>query len=90
MDIEQKINIDLGNVNKWLISNKLTLNTKKMEYTIIVSQNSLNNILSNLKVLIRDQKITKVAHKEFRGVIVGENLNWHKHIDTQCKKFQKF
>ena len=49
----------------------------------------LNNILSNPEVLIRDKKITRVAHKEFLGEIVDENLNWHKHIDTQCKKISK-
>ena len=32
VDIEQKLNTDLENVNKWLISNKLTLNVKKTEY----------------------------------------------------------
>ena len=36
VDIEQKLNTDLENVNKWLISSKLTLNVKKTEYMIIV------------------------------------------------------
>ena len=30
-DIENKINVDLDNVHKWLIGNKLTLNTEKTE-----------------------------------------------------------
>ena len=77
VDIEQKINIDLDNVNEWLISNKLTLNPENTEYMIIGSQNRLNNILSNPEVLIRDQKITRVAHKEFLRVIVDGNFNWH-------------
>ena len=59
VDVEQKINIDLDNVNKWLISNKLTLNTEKTEYMIIGSQNRLNNILSNPEVPIRDKKNNK-------------------------------
>jgi hypothetical protein len=32
LDIEQKINTDLDNIHKWLISNKLTLNTEKTIY----------------------------------------------------------
>ena len=89
VDIEQKINTDLDNVHNWLISNKLTLNTKKTEYMIIGSQNRLKNILSDPEILIGDQKIKRVSQKEFLGVIVDENLNWHKHIDTQCKKISK-
>ena len=42
---------------------------------IIGSHNRPNNILSNPEVLITHQKITRVAHKEFFGVIVDENLN---------------
>ena len=57
---------DLDNVSKWLMSNKLTLNTKKTEYMIIGSQNRLNNILSSPEVLIGDQKIERV--KERKGI----------------------
>ena len=39
VDIEQKLNTDLENVNKCLISNKLALNAKKTEYMIIGSRN---------------------------------------------------
>ncbi len=56
---------------------------------IIGSQNRLKNILSDPEILIGDQKIKRVSQKEFLGVIVDENLNWHKHIDTQCKKISK-
>ena len=45
VDIEQKLNTDLEKVNKWLISNKLTLNAKKTECMIIGSRNRLNQKL---------------------------------------------
>ena len=45
VDIEQKLNTDLENVKKWLISNKLTLNAKKTEYMIIGSRNRSNQKL---------------------------------------------
>ncbi len=56
---------------------------------IIGSQNRLKNILWDPEILIGDQKIKRASQKEFLGVIVDENLNWHKHIDTQCKKISK-
>ena len=33
--IQLNLNHDLGNLNKWLISNKLTLNTAKTEFMLI-------------------------------------------------------
>jgi hypothetical protein len=41
LDIEQKINTDLDNVHKWLISNKLTLNTEKAEYMITKTKSNV-------------------------------------------------
>ncbi len=38
-DVEYKLNNDLKNIRKWLISNKLTLNRKKTEYTCLSAQN---------------------------------------------------
>ena len=89
MEIEQKLNTDLENVHKWLISNKLTLNVEKTEYMIIGSRNRLNQIHSNPEIVIGEQTIERVARKEFLGVIVNEKLNWHEQIDTQCKKISK-
>ena len=89
VEIEQKLNTDLENVHKWLISNKLTLNVEKTEYMIIGSRNRLNQIHSNPEIVIGEQTIERVARKEFLGVIVDEKLNWHEQVDTQCKKISK-
>ena len=35
--IQLNLNHDLGNLNKWLTSNKLTLNTAKTEFMLIGS-----------------------------------------------------
>ena len=43
-EIENKINTDLGNVHKWLIANKLTLNQEKTESMLIGSKQSHNNL----------------------------------------------
>ena len=39
--IQLNLNHDLGNLNKWLISNKLTLNTAKTEFMLIGSRQKL-------------------------------------------------
>jgi hypothetical protein len=43
-NIEYKINKDLDNIRKWIISNKLTLNIGKTEYMIIGSKPMLDAI----------------------------------------------
>ena len=36
-NVDVDLNRDLDNLNKWLISNKLSLNTAKTEFMLIVS-----------------------------------------------------
>ena len=89
VDIEQKPNTDLENVNKCLISNKLTLNVKKTGYIIMGSRNRLNQILSDPEIVIGEQTIERVAYKEFLGVTEDEKLNWHKKSIHNAKKIPK-
>ena len=44
--IQLNLNHDLGNLNKWLISNKLTLNTAKTEFMLIGSRQKLSTLSS--------------------------------------------
>ena len=46
--IQLNLNHDLGNLNKWLISNKLTLNTAKTEFMLIGSRQKLSTFLYGL------------------------------------------
>ena len=44
--IQLNLNHDLGNLKKWLISNKLTLNTAKTEFMLIGSRQKLSTLSS--------------------------------------------
>ena len=44
--IQLNLNHDLGNLNKWLISNKLTLNTAKTKFMLIGSRQKLSTLSS--------------------------------------------
>ena len=48
-DIENKINIDLENVHKRLIANKLTQNKEKTEDMLIGSRQRLNQCTDNFR-----------------------------------------
>ena len=48
--IQFNLNHDLGNLNKWLISKKLTLNTTKTEFMLIGSRQELSTLSSQPKL----------------------------------------
>ena len=54
-DIENKINVDLDNVHKWLIANNLTLNKEKTEHMLIGSRQRLNQCTGNPHIVITYQ-----------------------------------
>ena len=53
--IQLNLNHDLGNLNKWLISNKLTLNTAKTEFMLIGSRQKLSTLSSQKKLQVQNR-----------------------------------
>ena len=49
--IQLNLNHDLGNLNKWLTSNKLTLNTAKTEFMLTGSRQKLSTLSSLLSIV---------------------------------------
>ena len=72
--IQLNLNYDLGNLNKWLISNKLTLNTTKTEFMLIGSRQKLSNFSSQPELLIDNVPIEKVTFVKSLGIFIDENL----------------
>ena len=48
--IQLNLNNDLGNLNKWLTSNKLTLNTAKTEFMLTGSRQKLSTLSSQAEL----------------------------------------
>ena len=75
------LNHDLGNLNKWLISNKLTLNTAKTEFMLIGSRQKLHGTSSSQPELSIDNvPIEKVTSVKSLGTSIDENLRLQTHI----------
>ena len=86
LQIEQKLNLGLGNVYIRLLTNKLTLNKEKTEYVIIGARQKFEAFLDNDPVLtIGEQTIKRVSNKKVLGVVIDEQLKWDKHNEEQCK-----
>ena len=79
--IQLNLNHDLGNLNKLLISNKLTLNTAKTEFMLIGSRHKLSTLSSQPELSIDNVPIEKVASVKSLGIFIDENLRWQSLID---------
>ena len=77
--IQLKLNHNLGNLNKWLISNKLTLNTAKTEFMLIGSRQKLSTLSSQPELSIDNVPIEKVTSAKLLAIFIDENLRWKTH-----------
>ena len=82
--LEEKLNKDLDKVQKWLKSNKLTLNVKKTKYMIIGSHQRLRHLKINgdFNIIVSSQQLTRVTNYGYLGIEVEEVLGWQSQVDT--------
>ena len=81
--LDTLIKKELLNINKWFISNRLTLHNNKTCYMLF------NNKLSHINISINNINLTRVKSTEFLGIIIDENLDWKLHILYLKNKFKK-
>ena len=83
IDLEKCLNTELRSLNRWLISNKLSLNVAKTEFLVIGSNQRLHSLSDDqINVEIIAKLITKVKEAKSLGVIIDEHLSWSNHIDA--------
>ena len=84
--IQSNLNHDLDNLNKWLISNKLTLNRTKTEFMLIGSIQKLITLSNPLELLIDNVPVEYVSSVKSLRIFIDENLRWQTRIDKLSKK----
>ena len=84
--IQSSLSHDLEKLSKWLVSNRLTLNTTKTEFMLIGSRQRLNTLSDTLKLSIDNVPMEQVSSVKSLGVYIDENLACNSHIDKLCKK----
>jgi len=84
-DVVRVVNDELSRVDSWLISNKLSVNFKKTSYMTI--SNSSNVI--NIPIHLRNVRIAPCDHTKLLGVVVDNNLNFHRHVDHITSKLSR-
>ena len=82
------MNKDLVNISKWLIANKLTLNTTKTEFLLIGSRQKLITRTDSPAVSINDTLVNHVSTSKSLGVFIDANLTWGSYFEKLAKKFR--
>ena len=67
-EIENKMNSDINNINKWLYANKLSLNMTKTEFMSVTSHQKLRTMDTYPKININGQPVTEVEISESLGL----------------------
>ena len=81
------INTHLDNVSCWLTANKLTINTNKTHYIIFHRHKKFTYPVP--PIILNNIVLNEVTHTKFLGVIIQQQLYWHKHINHIRDKIAK-
>ena len=91
--IETLVNPELGKVNEWLKTNKLSLNTKKSKFVIFRPRQKNMPLIPRIRIL--DSVTNTYANLEMKdyvkylGLMIDSNLSWKYHIESVCHKISK-
>ena len=77
-ELETIVNSELVNISDWLISNKLTLNVSKSNFTIIHPPQRKRN--KQVTIKINGENLEEKSLTKYLGVLIDKNLNWKAHI----------
>ena len=84
--VQSSLNRDLSNIHKWLLCNKLTLNTTKTEFMLIGSRQKLSILSESLELLIDNVPIKQVSTTKSLGILIDDNMAWHSHMTHYPKR----
>ncbi|XP_044181518.1 uncharacterized protein LOC122962463 [Acropora millepora] len=85
-EVESKNNLDLENLNRWLVANRLILSVAKTEFMVIGSH---QRVRTSGNEEINGKSITRVHKVKSLGLSIDEHLSWKDHVDEIVKKISK-
>jgi len=84
-ELEQLVNKSLSDIDKWLISNRLSLNVTKSSYMVITNK----TILDDPVIKIRGQPLNRVTEAKFLGIVLDDKLTFKAHVNSVCSKLSR-
>ena len=83
-EVEQKVDLQLRNIFRWLVLNELSVNIEK---TIFITFGSyVNSVPENFSVQINNKQINRVDSCKYLGVHFDYRLTWESHIEKIINK----
>lgn len=83
--IEQKLQLDIINVQKWCHSNNMSLNPDKTNVMLLGSKRNIQQSCS-LNILVDNHRIENVKTQKVLGVYLDQTLNWSTQVQKTCDK----
>ena len=83
LEIEKNLQINLDSISKWCNINNMALHPKKTKCMVIGSK---QKVCGDKQLYPLNETVLEnvICHKVL-GVIIDNNINWHKHIAYVCK-----
>ena len=78
----KNLQIKIDSIYKWCLLNKLTINEVKTKYMVVKG----GKVEPIGKISINNRNLGKVTHYEYLGMILDQNLNMDKQIESMYKK----
>ena len=82
----RKLNIDLKNLNQWLLANKISLNATKTE--LIYFRNKRTKI-PNTKIKLNGITLSPTSHVKYVGIVFDEYLTFQRQITLLNAKLKR-
>jgi exonuclease III len=84
---ERNVNTALKDVVTWLNKNNLSINLSKTKF---MQFRSYRAPPQQMKILHDNVEIEEVENSLFLGMTLDTHCNWKKHVDSVCKRVNKF
>ena len=87
--LKTQVNNEIKKVDKWLQSNKLSLNYKKSSY-LVINKFPQHSIDIDLEISINNIKLIRSEYVKYLGLWLDNDLKFHTHIqrlETQSAKY---
>ena len=83
--LNEVINNDLEELQKWLMGNKLSLNAMKTQ-SMLISTKQKHMILRNQDLKIRDHELEVIGTTKYLGLQIDNSLDWKRHVSVLSSK----
>lgn len=85
---EKEVHDTMNDIVGWLTLNDLKVNLSKTKYVHFSNYNQIKK--HNFDITFEEEKINRDDNIRFLGITLDEHCNWKLHINTVCKKLNRF